>query len=92
MLKVEYRGFVIEPNIYNYTKWDAYEYMHKDYDGPEDRRAGYAESVEQAMVTIDDDFFDGHRPLVGVGEAWAIAGLFSIVIWGSILWTYAYWS
>jgi hypothetical protein len=32
----------------------AWTYVHKDYDGPEDNRFGYAESPEACVAEIDE--------------------------------------
>lgn len=54
-IRTEYRGYVIEydpPPIPGPTfDW---QYTHKDYDGPEDKRHGYSASVEACKAEIDD--------------------------------------
>jgi len=38
--------------------WTAYEYVHDDYDGDEDNRCGYGESVEACKAEIDERFYE----------------------------------
>jgi hypothetical protein len=47
----EWRIFLGEPQ---YGPQFAYQYIHDGYDGPEDNRAGYAESVEACREEIDE--------------------------------------
>lgn len=51
-----YKDFVIS------RSWGApgsiWEYVHKDYDGPEDNRCGHAGSIEEAKTDIDERFYE----------------------------------
>lgn len=49
---VEYNGYVIKrAPIYTRLK---YEYVHHDYDGPDDNRLGYCMTVDQCIEEIDE--------------------------------------
>lgn len=55
---IEYRDFCIEydPPFIGIRSCD-WQYVHKDYDGAEDsgdRRLGYAPTLEQAKIDIDN--------------------------------------
>lgn len=68
--RVGYRGWIIEPTdplppIPNWARF-AWTYQHRDFDGPEDSRYGYAESVEACKAEIDEA--EGELP-----EGWQMA-------------------
>lgn len=51
-----YRDYTISPsNFFNY------EFSHKDYDGPEDNRCGYAKTLEEALDTIDEQILESEK-------------------------------
>lgn len=50
---VHYRGW----RIY-IGEWTPFEYVHEDYDGPEDNRCGTAKTVEEAKREIDEYIVD----------------------------------
>lgn len=50
--KKEYKGYVISmAPLYTRFKW---QYVHKEYDGPEDDRLGYCNTIEQCIEEIDE--------------------------------------
>jgi hypothetical protein len=64
MTDITYRDFEIShappPGYAPDSDW---QWVHKDYDGPEDNRAGHAESLEACKTAVDDwweDHFDCH--------------------------------
>lgn len=46
---IEYRGYIVEPHWFF-----GWQYVHKDYDGPEDNRAGHENTYEDCLVAIDE--------------------------------------
>ncbi len=48
----EYRDFNINPGLYT-----GYSYVHKDYDGPEDRRAGNENTEQDCKNAVDEWHF-----------------------------------
>lgn len=46
--ELEYRGYTISRH-----EWMPYQYVHKDYDGPEDNRCGTEQSVVACFMEID---------------------------------------
>jgi hypothetical protein len=48
-----YRGYFIYPAEYAVPD-SRFQYVHKDYDGPEDNRFGYGATVEECKAEIDD--------------------------------------
>jgi hypothetical protein len=57
MTRITYRGYEIRQNDFRaHPYWGkvAWTFAHKDYDGPEDNRCGFAETVEDCMSEIDD--------------------------------------
>lgn len=59
---ITYRDFTIGYNGF------AFAYTPLDFDGPEDKRAGVASSLEDAMRFIDDYHFETACYPVAVGE------------------------
>lgn len=58
-----YREYEITYNPGPYSLHD-YHFRHVDYDGPEDRRSGYAPTLEACHEAIDDMVFEfggGHE-------------------------------
>jgi hypothetical protein len=62
-----YRDFNIDHN-----GW-AYIYSHKEYDGPEDKRCGSADSIEDAKDSIDEYYYENIIYAVHHSEALAPA-------------------
>ena len=52
---VTYRSFVVEPNDLMPGYW---QYVHVNYDGPEDNRAGTETTFEDCLIAIDERFED----------------------------------
>lgn len=52
-----YRGFEIS-RLPSYAP-DGYSYVHINYNGPEDHRLGWAVTVADCRLNIDERFFDG---------------------------------
>ena len=50
-MKTEYRNYVIEPDPFGHN---PFVFAHEDYDGPPNKRCGFAGSVEQARQFIDE--------------------------------------
>lgn len=48
---MEYRNFIIQPGDFSYT------YVHKNYNGPEDKRTGFVKSAQDAKNVIDEIYF-----------------------------------
>jgi len=49
----EYRGYTIRP-ISTPIAAAKFEFVSREYDGPEDRRCGFAASVDDAKMLIDE--------------------------------------
>lgn len=55
METIEYRDFIIKPDCAT----GMFMWVHKEYDGPEDRRIGFCcQSVQQCKREIDDYIFE----------------------------------
>lgn len=52
VVKKIYRNYIIERAGSEAREWEWY-YTHKDYDGPEDSRYGFAKTEEDARREID---------------------------------------
>ncbi len=50
-VEVEYREYVICSH-----SWVAYQYVHKDYDGPEDSRCGTERTFVNCLMEIDNSY------------------------------------
>lgn len=50
--RVEYAGFIIR-TAESYTR-HKYTHTHKDYDGPEDKRLGYCQTIEDCIAQINE--------------------------------------
>jgi hypothetical protein len=51
----EYREYIIEPHSYLSL---SYQFAHKEYDGPEDRRVGFGKTIADCKQQIDDYIFE----------------------------------
>lgn len=59
MSQIEYRGYTIRHNPPPIpTRKHDWEFVHVDYDGPEDSRIGTASSVDAAKEEIDEQILD----------------------------------
>jgi hypothetical protein len=55
-LTKDYRNYIIKKNIETFgPKWD---FAHKDYDGPEDRRTGTGASCQECKDEIDEQLLE----------------------------------
>lgn len=52
----KYRGYLIDGPQ---RTGPAYSYYHEEYDGPEDRRCGWAGSLKEAKEQIDERIDEG---------------------------------
>lgn len=53
MEPIQYRGYTIKSG--EYTK---FTFIHEDYDGPEDKRIGDRDDLQQCMLDIDDQVIE----------------------------------
>lgn len=51
----QYKDFIIYPSDGLVFGW---EFVHKDYDGPEDGRCGHTNSLQEAKDEIDERFYE----------------------------------
>lgn len=51
---VVYRDFEVDRH-----DWAGFQYVHKDYDGPEDNRAGTERTAEDCYWSIDEFYDEG---------------------------------
>lgn len=62
----------------------TYQYVHKDYDGPEDNRAGWARTVAECKDEIDEWHADHSPEARNRRMGCQIMLLTSIIVWGLI--------
>ena len=63
LFKEHYRDYIITFELKPIpSRAFDFDYAHKDYDGPEDRRCGNAESVAAAQRDIDEIIEEGRCP------------------------------
>jgi hypothetical protein len=55
---MEYRDYIIQPHSYF---GGHFEFVHKEYDGPEDRRIGHGSTVQDCKQQIDDIIFESNE-------------------------------
>lgn len=49
-----YRDYKLERINHPLRLGDAWSYVHEDYDGPEDRRCGFCDSIKECVEAINE--------------------------------------